>query len=261
MFQHLLVSRDGPVLRVVLNRPEVRNAFNDELIGDLRRVADEAAADDGVRVVVLSGSGAAFCAGGDLAWMARAVQLDRDANEEEAGRMAAMFEALDRLPAALVGRVHGHALGGGAGLAAVCDVVVAASDAVFGFTEVRLGLVPSVIAPYALAKIGRAAARHLFLTGTRFGAARAREIGLVHEVVPAERLDEAVEAVVRDLRSAGPQAVATAKQLIRDVWPLGTRDAARLTTQIIADRRVSSEGQEGLRAFLAKRRPRWAGSE
>lgn len=258
MYQHLLLDRDGPVLRVTLNRPEVRNAFNDVLIDELHRLAmDVTAARDGVRAVVLSGAGNAFCAGGDLAWMARAVELDRAENEAEAGRMAAMFDALDRLPVALIGRVHGHALGGGSGLAAVCDIVVAADDAVFGFTEVRLGLAPAVIAPYALAKIGRSAARQLFLTGMRFGAARAREIGLAHEVVDAGRLDEAVAAAVRDVLASGPEAVAVAKQLIREVWPVGAGDAARITTGAIAARRVSEEGQEGLRAFLSKRRPRW----
>jgi methylglutaconyl-CoA hydratase len=190
--QPLVVRREGPIEQVVLNRPDVRNAFNPALVEALHAWALSVAADAGVRAAVVSGAGRAFCAGGDLAVMAGTIDASRDENLADARRLAAMFEALDRVPIPLVGRVHGAALGGGIGLASVCDIVVAAEDAVFGFTEVKLGLMPSVISPYALAKIGRSAARELFLTGARFGAARAREIGLVHAVVPAGRLDDAV---------------------------------------------------------------------
>jgi methylglutaconyl-CoA hydratase len=172
--------------------------------------------------------------------------------------MSRMFAALDTLPFPLVGRIHGAALGGGAGLAAVCDVVVADDQAVFGFTEVKLGIVPAVISPFVLAKIGRSAARDLFLTGARFSAARARDIGLVHAVVPAADLDGAVAAYVSELLSAGPEAAATAKALIAQVWALSIQDAMPLTADAIATRRVSAEGQEGLRAFLEKRRPSWS---
>jgi len=258
MPQSLLVERDGPLMRVVLNRPAVRNAFDDRLVGELHTWADALTRDPGdVRVVVLSGAGPTFCAGADLAWMARTAGYSHAENVRDALRMAAMFEALDRLPVPLVGRIHGAALGGGAGLVAVCDAVVAAEEAVFGFTEVKLGLIPAVISPFVVAKIGRSAARALFLSGARFGTARALAIGLVHQSVPAVELDDEVRRVVAEFLSAGPAAVAAAKQLVRQVWGVGAGDAAQLTADAIAARRASPEGQEGMVAFLEKRRPRW----
>src|SRR5215217_1633717 len=185
----LQVQIDGPVVRVTLNRPEVRNAFNEELIAELTAWAASVTSSGPARVAVLSGAGKAFCAGADLTWMSKMVAYTREENVRDAQAMAGMFEALDRLPIPLIGRVHGAALGGGVGLAAVCDIVIAAEDAAFAFTEVKLGILPAVISPYALAKIGRSAARELFLTGARFNAARAREIGLVHAVVPLSELD------------------------------------------------------------------------
>jgi methylglutaconyl-CoA hydratase len=257
MDQSLVTRREGPVERVVLNRPDVRNALNPALVEALRTWADRAAEATGVRVAVLSGAGRAFCAGGDLAAMAATVTASREQNLEDAARLAAMFEALDRLPFPLIGRVHGAALGGGVGLAAVCDIVVAADDAVFGFTEVKLGIVPSVISPYALAKVGRSAARELFLTGARFDAGRAREVGLVHAVVPADRLDETVNRYVGEILSAGPEAAREAKSLIRHVAGRPAADVSAFTAGTLADRRVSAEGQEGMRAFLGKRPASW----
>ena len=256
-YRHLIVRRDGPVERLTLNRPDVRNAFNPALVEDLRAWASATGAQPDVRATVLAGAGPAFCAGGDLAVMAAQVDATREENLADARRMADMFYALDTLAVPLVGRVHGAALGGGAGLAAVCDIVIAAEDAVFGFTEVKLGIVPSVISPYALARIGRSAARELFLTGARFGAARAKDIGLVHSVVPADRLDDEVRRYLEQFLSAGPDAVRQAKVLIRDIWGQSPADAAEFTAGVLADRRVSAEGQEGLRAFLQKRRATW----
>jgi methylglutaconyl-CoA hydratase len=254
----LLIDQHGPVVRVTLNRPEVRNAFNEELIAQLTEWAASVPADGTVRAAVLSGAGKAFCAGADLTWMSKMVGYSRDENVRDAAAMAAMFDALDRLPVPLIGRVHGAALGGGVGLAAVCDIVVAAEDAIFGFTEVKLGIIPAVISPYALAKIGRSAARELFLTGARFSAARAREIGLVQAVGDQADLDRMIAKYVNDLVTSAPQAVAAAKRLIEDVAATTDRDrAAQLTSDAIADRRVSPEGQEGMRAFLQKRPPSW----
>ncbi len=259
-FNHLLVERDGAVVHVVLNRPAVRNAFNDELVEELHEWAGGFTREPGgARVVVLSGAGKVFCAGGDLAWMERTAAFTPAENVRDARRMGAMFDALDRLPVPLVGRIHGAALGGGAGLAAVCDLVVAAEDAVFGFTEVRLGIVPAVISPYVLAKIGRSAARAWFLTGARFGAGQAQAIGLVHRVVHADRLDEEVRTAAAEFLAAGPEAVAAAKQLIRQVCQLDAEEAAAMTAEAIATRRASHEGQEGIRAFLEKKKPGWAG--
>jgi methylglutaconyl-CoA hydratase len=255
-YQYLLTQRDGAVEYVTLNRPDVRNAFNEHLIDELRQWA-VAVAEDGVRVAVIAGAGPVFCAGADLAWMSKMAAFSREENVADAEAAALMYAALDRLPIPLIGRVHGAALGGGAGLAAVCDVVVAASNAVFGFTEVKLGIVPSMISPYALAKIGRSAARELFLTGRRFDAARAKEIGLVHAVVAEDTLDAAVGGYVQEFLSAGPEAIATAKSLIRQVWGQPPSAVLSLTAETIALRRASAEGQEGMQAFLEKRKAAW----
>jgi methylglutaconyl-CoA hydratase len=256
-FKCISVRREGAVEHLVLNRPDVRNAFNEVAIRELTWWAESVSHDPDVRFVVLSGAGPVFCAGADVAWMSRMIGYTQQENIEDAGEMGRLFLALDRLPVPLIGRVQGAALGGGAGLCAVCDIVVAADDAVFGFTEVKLGIIPAVIAPFVLAKIGRSAARELFLTGARFAASRAREIGLVHHVVPAAELDAAVRAYLAEFQTAGPQAVAAAKALIADVARRAPGDATTLTCEAIARRRVSPEGQEGLRAFLEKRRPAW----
>ena len=253
----LLITTDGSLVRVTLNRPEVRNAFNEELIAELTAWAESVKVDGAARVAVLSGAGKMFCAGADLTWMSKMVAYTRDENVRDARAMARMFEALDRLPIPLIGRVHGAALGGGVGLAAVCDIVVAAEDCAFGFTEVKLGILPAVISPYAIAKIGASAARELFLTGARFSAARAKEIGLVHAVADDSELDRVVAKYVNDLATSAPEAVAAAKALIAHVSCNEGTSAIEYTIDAIADRRVSSEGQEGMSAFLAKRLPSW----
>lgn len=256
-FTHLLVRRDGPVEHVTLNRPEVRNAFNEEMIAEISNWALSRHADLTLRAAVLRGAGPVFSAGGDLAWMAKTVDYAREENLRDAEALAQMYSRLDTLPFPLVGGVHGAALGGGSGLAAVCDVVVAASDAVFGFTEVRLGIVPAIISPFVVAKIGRSAARELFLTGARFSADRAREIGLVHAVVGPDALEDEIRRVVDRVLACGPEAVAAAKALIRRVAAGPSAEAAGLAADTLADARVSPEGQEGLRAFLQKRRAAW----
>ncbi len=257
-YQHLLSTRDGVVERLTLNRPDVRNALNDEVIAELTHWAARVREHRDVRVAVIAGAGRTFSAGADLAWMARTVEYTHEQNVQDASAVARMFLALDTLPIPLIGRIQGAALGGGAGLAAVCDIVVAEDQAVFGFTEVKLGIVPAVISPFVLAKIGRSAARELFLSGIRFSAERAREIGLVHRVVSASVLDEHVESYVREVAAAGPEAVSAAKVLIREVWGRTPEQVALTTAQSIAGRRVSDEGQEGLRAFLEKRKPAWS---
>ncbi|PYR57929.1 MAG: enoyl-CoA hydratase [Acidobacteria bacterium] len=254
---HLEITTDGPVIRVTLDRPDVRNAFNEALIAELTAWAESVTSGGPARVAVLAGAGRTFCAGADLTWMSKAVAYTHDENVRDARAAARMFEALDRLPLPLIGRIHGAALGGGAGLAAVCDIVVAAGDAVFGFTEAKLGILPAVISPYAIAKIGRSAARELFLTGARFTAQRAREIGLVHAVAPEAELDAVVDGYLRELLTSGPTAVAAAKQLIASVAGRPVADVTDLTAQTIARQRVSPEGQDGMRAFLEKRKPSW----
>lgn len=256
-YETLLTRRDGVVEYMTLNRPDVRNAFNEAMIAELTAWAASINADDDVRVAVIAGAGKVFSAGADITWMANALNYTHDENVRDANAAARMFAALDTLPIPLVGRVHGAALGGGAGLSAVCDVVVADENAVFGFSEVKLGILPAVISPYALAKIGRSAARELFLTGMRFNAARAKDIGLAHAVVPLDQLDAKVEMYVDEFLGAAPDAISTAKALIPRVWTRGAFDAAGLTAEAIAAQRISKEGQEGLRAFLEKRKASW----
>jgi len=260
-YEFLDVRRDGPIERLTLNRPDVRNAFNDHFIAELTSWATGLAGcqpSERPRAVVVAGAGKMFCAGADVTWMAKTVNYTEAENLRDAAAMSRMFASIDALPLPVIGRVQGAALGGGAGLAAVCDVVVAEDKAIFGFTEVKLGILPAVISPFALAKIGRSAARELFLTGARFGAARAKEIGLVHSVVPADHLDATVSAYLDELLTAGPEAIAAAKGLIPAVWPLSVDQAAAITARAIAVRRVSPEGQEGLKAFLEKRKPSWS---
>jgi len=256
-YKFLHVHRDGPVEHLVLNRPDVRNAFNAGMIAELTAWAGDFARHSDARVVVLSGAGKVFCAGADASWMAETVSYAEAENLRDAGTASAMFRALDELPVPVIGRIHGAAIGGGAGLTAVCDIAIADEDAVFGFTEVKLGIIPAVISPFVLAKIGRSAARELFLSGARFPAARAYKIGLVHAVVPAADLDDTVARYLAEIGSAGREAIRAAKALIRDVWGRTAADAAPITAAALAARRVSAEGQEGLRAFLEKRKPRW----
>jgi methylglutaconyl-CoA hydratase len=254
---------DGPVARLTLARPEVRNAFDDVLIVELSRAlesiterfqGDPAGAP---RVLLLTGEGSAFCAGADANWMRRSVAYTHEQNEADARRMAAMLRLLDELPIPVVARVNGACLGGGMGLIACCDLVVAVETADFGFTEVRLGIAPAVISSFVLPKIGPAAARRYFLTAEIFKATVARTIGLVHEIVPAEALDARVDAILDTILGNGPHAVAAAKRLIRENLALGRDAAIENSVRAIAALRASEEGQEGLTAFLEKRRPGW----
>lgn len=248
-------SKDA-VTRITLNRPDVRNAFNEVLIDELTRAF--AAVPGDARAVVLTGAGPVFCAGGDVGWMKRSKDFTREENARDAATMAGMLRAVDECPVPVVARVNGHALGGGSGLISACDIVVAVEGAMFGFTEVRLGLVPSVISSFVLPKIGMRAARRTFLTGERFGAPEAREMGLVHEVVPGDRLDARVSAILDELRKCGPKAVREAKKLLRDLGRMGREEGIEHTIETISRVRVSAEAQEGLGAFLEKRKPDWS---
>jgi enoyl-CoA hydratase/carnithine racemase len=241
----LRIERDGPVLRVTLAKPERRNAFDAELIRELH---DAFSAVGDARVVVLAGDGPSFCAGADVEWQRAAIDLTYEENVEDALRLYRMMEAVDSCPAPVVGRIQGYALGGGSGLTACLDVAIASEDAVFGFSEVKLGIIPAVISPFVLPRIGDAARRY-FLTGERFGAETALRIGLVSEV--ADDLDAAVERVVGELLSSGPEAAREAKKLVRE------RPGGEETAKIAARLRSGAEGQDGLRAFLEKRKPGW----
>ena len=256
-FERLEIQLDGPVARVWLNRPEVRNAFDGLMVTELRRAIFDLHEVDAVRVIVLGGRGEAFCAGADLQWMRAMAGFDRNENLREAQALADLFFTVYDSPKPIVARVHGAALGGGAGLVAAADIPVAALGTQFGFTEVRLGILPAVISPYVIRKIGESAARELFLTGERFEAFKAQEIGLVRAAVAPDDLDTAVESRVQELLKAGPQAVAEVKELIQEVAFRRTEDVQRYTVEAIAEIRTSPEGQEGMRAFLEKRKPNW----
>ena len=236
----------GDVLRITMSRPEQRNAFDaaliQELTGAFAGVGD-------VRAVVLAGEGKSFSAGADVEWMRAAAELSYEGNVADARRLRMILETIDSCPAPVIARVQGHALGGGCGLVACSDIAVAAPDTRFAFSEVKLGIIPAVISPFALAKVGASAARRYFVTGERFDAETALRIGLVHEL--AEDLDAAVDGLLEELRSAGPEASRHAKKLVLE------RPDGLATERRIAQRRTSEEGQEGLRAFVEKRNPSW----
>jgi methylglutaconyl-CoA hydratase len=256
-YRSLHIERDGPVASLRLARTEVHNALDDHLIDELTAAAAELGSDPSVRVVILSGEGKSFCAGADIGWMKRMVGYTDAENQADSHRLATMLRALDRMPRPLVGRVHGVALGGGTGLVSVCDVVVASREARFAFSEVRLGILPAIISPFVLRRVGQGVGRALFLTGERFDAERARIIGLVDRVCEREALDEEVREVVDHLLQGGPQAQAAIKELVPAVSGKTPEEAASLTVEANVKARTGDEGQDGLGAFLEKRRPSW----
>lgn len=256
-YETILVEKEGRVGRVWLNRPDLRNAFNAVMIRELRDALRALGGDEALRVVVLSGRGTSFCAGADLNWMREIIRFSYDQTLAESLELAALHWELYSLPKPTIARVNGPAIGGGTGFLSACDMAVASTDAVFGLSEVKIGLVPACIAPYVVRRIGESRARQYFLTGERIDARRACEIGLVHAVVEPEKLDGKVEEWVGLLLSSGPEAVAKAKELLRKVPGMDASEAQRFTAEMIAELRTSPEGQEGMAAFLGKRKPRW----
>ena len=261
MSRTLDIRRPSPqVAQVWLNRPEVRNAFNDGVIGELTEAFDALGADPVLRVIVLGGHGKAFCAGADLGWMQTMSGYDWDQNRADAARLAQMLWTVWSCPLPVVGRIQGDCYAGGMGLAAACDVLVAAEGVQFCLSEARLGLLPATIGPYVVRALGEQASRRYFVTAERFGAAEARRLGFVHEVVEAEALDAKVDEIVDLLVANGPAAVKACKQLVKDVAGRPIDAALRdETARRIADIRASAEGREGLRSFLDKREPAWRG--
>src|SRR5215210_6918601 len=256
-YEHLRIGHGDAVATVSLARPDARNALNEELIGELARCMEELAEDDDVRVVVLTGEGDFFCAGADVRYMRETASFSYEENLEDARRLAAMFGAVDECSKPVVARVRGAAVGGGVGLVAAADVVVVEEGTVFAFSEVRLGISPATIAPFVLRKIGQSQTRALFLTGERFDAERAREIGLVHEVAAEGDLDPVVQEKVAGLLAGGPEALAATKALLRELRDADPGEATEIMARRIADLRTGEEGQEGLGAFLEKREPSW----
>ena len=251
------LSREGGVARVVLNRPEVHNAFNLTMIEELIALYRALAQEDGVRVVVLTGEGKSFCAGADLNWMREIVTYSYEENLKESSRIADVMEAINVCPKATIARVQGATLGGGSGLAAACDLVIASEAAFFSLSEVRIGLVPACISPYIIARVGPARARECFVTGERIPGARAAAIGLASEVVAPAELDAKVEERVQQILLNGPTAIARAKELVERVPGMPFPEAKRYTVEVIAKLRISDEGQEGMDAFLNRRKPKW----
>ena len=256
-FSTLEVVRKGQVIHVRLDRPDKRNAFNGTVVTELQGFFIEVAEDSEARVVVLSGNGESFCAGADLGWMREQADLPEGENAAGAQEMARMFLVMARCPKPVVAKIHGHALGGGTGLTAAADIAIATDTTIFGVTEVKLGIVPAVISPYLLQKIGPGRARTLFLTGERFDGREAERIGLVHRAVPEAEFDTEVDRMVAELLSSGPAALASAKRLIASVEPLSLEDAIPVTATWIAKLRATAEAEEGMTAFLERRKPGW----
>ena len=257
MSESIRIAEKGANATVSLNRPEVRNALDAEVIAGLTQAYRTLGARTDLRAIVLQGEGAIFCGGADINYMRAALELDRDRNYEDALRLSDLFAAIDDCPIPTLAKVQGAALGGGAGLIAVTDIVVAADDALFGFTEAKLGIVPAVISPFVLRKIGQGHARALFPSAERFDAGHALRIGLVHAVVPAGQLDATIASKLGELSTSSPTAARLAKKIAKTVGSMTPDEARNWTAERIAEQRVSKEGQEGLRAFLEKRRPSW----
>ncbi|TMH05926.1 MAG: enoyl-CoA hydratase/isomerase family protein [Betaproteobacteria bacterium] len=252
------ITRDGAVARIFLNRPDVRNAFNDAVIAELTQAFGELSADTTLRAIVLGGHGKAFCAGADLSWMRAMADYDWEQNRADAQKLADMLWTIYSCPLPVVGRIHGDCYAGGVGLAAVCDVLVAAEGMNFCLSEAKLGLLPATIAPYVVKALGEQAARRYFVSAERFDAATAKALGFVHEVAAADALDAKVDEIVAAIVANGPAAVKACKQLVKDVAarPI-TAELRADTARRIADIRASDEGKEGVQSFLAKRKPTW----
>jgi methylglutaconyl-CoA hydratase len=257
-FKTIQCTVDNRVARIALNRPEVHNAFNEVMLGELVEVFKEIAGRSDVRVVVLTGNGESFCAGADLHWMGKMIHYTFEENLADANVLADCMGRLYALPQPTICRANGAAIGGGMGLVAACDFVIAAEHARFSLSEVKIGLVPACISPYVLKRAGEAACRELMLTGERVSAERALGFKLANKVVPAEKLDEAVQELARKLLSSGPKAISWCKELIANVPQMDIDEAKAYTADVIARLRISDEGQEGIRAFLEKRKPSWS---
>jgi methylglutaconyl-CoA hydratase len=257
-YETITVRTNNRVARVALNRPEVHNAFNTQMLLDLIDAFGKLGADGDIRVVVLTGEGKSFCAGADLQWMREIINYSYEQNLEESNTVADLMETIYLCPKPTVARVNGAAIGGGTGLVAACDIAVAAESAKLSLSEVKLGLVPACISPYVIKRVGESRARELFLTGERLNAPRAAEYGLVNRAVPDGELDAAVDELGEKLITSGPEAIATCKELLRRVPGRPISEIKAFTAECIAKMRVSDEGQEGMAAFFEKRKPKWA---
>jgi len=260
-YGQIVLSLEDSIARIELNRPNVRNAFDDVLIAELTQALEEIAQNEKIRVLILSGRGKVFCAGADLNWMRRMKDFKYEENFEDSLCLARLFHRLYTMPIPTIAKVHGAAIGGGVGLVAASDLVIASASTIFSLSEVRIGLVPACISPYLLKRVNPGMLRGYFLTGTRFSATRAKEIGLVNEVVAVDQLDQTVEKLVENILACGPRALKMAKELLERVPTMEFKESMEYTARVIADLRIGEEGQEGLSAFLEKRKPSWTKGE
>ncbi|MCP4230904.1 MAG: enoyl-CoA hydratase/isomerase family protein [bacterium] len=257
-YETIKVATDDKIARVTLDRPDVHNAFNLQMLLDLIDAFGKLGDDDGVRVVVLTGEGKSFCAGADLKWMSEIINYSFEQNLEESNTVANLMEAIFLCPKPTIARVNGAAIGGGTGLVAACDIAVAAQSAKLSLSEVKLGLVPACISPYVIRRVGESRARELFLSGERLTGERAAEFGLVNYAVPDDELDAKVDDLIGKLLTSGPEAIATCKELLQRVPGAPIPEIKGYTAECIARMRISEEGQEGMAAFFEKRKPDWA---
>lgn len=257
-FSTILFSTEGGIARISLNRPDVHNAFNNILISDLLKAFDILRGERDIRAIVITGLGKSFCAGADLKWMKSVVNYTYHQNYQESLQLAQLMFNIYTHPKPVIARINGSAIGGGVGLLSVCDIAIAADKAMFGLSEVRLGLVPAVISPFVINRIGLTNARELFITGERISAARGAEIGLVNHCVPYDKLDEVVDDKLEMIINSGPEAIKTIKEMIFKVTQISFPEITEYTAELIADLRLSKEGQEGMNAFLEKRKPYWS---
>ena len=255
--QTILCYSENDIAYVILNRPEIHNAFNDTMISELIAVFEKIEKQPDIRVVVLSGKGKSFCAGADLNWMRKVKEYSYEDNLKGSLKLSELFYRIYSLSKPTIGRINGTAIGGGTGLVAVCDIAVAASNAKFSFSEVKLGLIPACISPYVVKKCGEGKCREFFLTGERMTAEKAYNSGLVNFVVPLDEIDKIITSLVSQLISSGPVAITKCKELLRKVPEMPLGKAGKYTAEVIAQMRMSNEGQEGMNAFLEKRKPKW----
>ena len=257
-FKTIKYEKDNQIGRVIFNRPEIHNAFNATLIDEMSELFNELAKDDSLRVIVLTGEGKSFCAGADLNWMKRVTTQSFEENLKESNDLASLFNKIYNFHCPVIGSINGAAIGGGVGFVAVCDIAIAAETARFSFSEVKIGLVPACIGPYVINKIGEGKAREYFITGERMKGKKAYKIGLVNDCVEDDQLDETINKLIGVIKTSGPEAVAVAKQLCSSVPKMSPEEYKPFTAEMIAKLRVSDEGQEGMNAFLEKRKPKWS---
>jgi methylglutaconyl-CoA hydratase len=256
-YETIVFSKQNKIARVVFNRPDVHNAFNSKMIGEIDDAIEKIRSDDSVRVVILTGEGKSFCAGADIKWLREIIDYSYEQNLEESLQLAEVLHKIYTLPKPTIAMVNGAAIGGGNGFLSACDISVASEEAKFGLSEVKIGLVPAAISPYVMRRIGESKAREYFLTGKRISAQKALEIGLVNEVVPSDKLEDTVQDIASLLLTSGPEAIAACKELIDKTTRMNFEELKKFTARMIANLRISPEGQEGMAAFLEKRKPKW----